>query len=189
MNSVAGSIRKYLPFFKKRKAFKVLDYGAGTLRNTKYLSNHGFNVFAADLPEKLSQVKQWALDTLPASLLEVDALHESRLNVDLVISTFVLNIIPDLKERHTYLKNISLNLRPGGYLLLEVKCRERLKHTTCQNSSLANCLHCDKSFSLEELDQLTAAFGFRRLGFFYGRYSLGVLYKYTKAPASEKQAS
>lgn len=176
MSSVAKSVVRYLPFFKTRGHFNVLDYGSGNLRNSEFLSNEGFNVYAADLPEQVTRVRSnKAVDKI-AGLLETDILHKSRLNVDVVLSTFVINIISNEEERKRYLDNVVLNLRPEGYLLIEVKCRERLK-IKCNCTGFPKCKTCEHSYSREELDQLLEPYGFGRVGHYFGRYSIGALYK------------
>lgn len=175
MSSVAGSVARYHRFFKKRKAYNVLDYGAGNLRNAAFLSDKGFNVYAADLPEQLRRSRSLTVADNLSGLLESGQLHKSQLNVDVVISTFVLNIISDAAERERYIRNIVKNLRPGGYLLMEVRCREMSKKGDC---ACAKCSTCAKSYSREELDKLLAPYGFRRLARYYGRHSLGVLYQW-----------
>lgn len=177
MASVAGSVARYHRFFKKRKAYNVLDYGAGKLRNAAFLSGEGFNVYAADLPEQLNRVRGLNAANNLHGLVETGQLPKSRLNVDVVISTFVLNIIIDLEERARYINNIVKNLRPGGYLLIEVRCREMSVKGDC---GCAKCATCAKSYSREELDQLLAPHGFKRLARYYGRRSLGVLYQWEK---------
>ncbi len=172
MSSVARSVVEYLPFFKRSGSLNVLDYGSGNLRNSIFMSEEGFKVYAADLPEQLTKIRNSKAVGKIAGLLETGILHKSKLNVDLVISTFVLNIISNQKEREKYLDNVVLNLRPGGYLLIEVKCRE--KGRCC--ATAARCKNCDKSYSREELDQFVKSYGFSRVGHYFGRYSIGALY-------------
>lgn len=177
MASVAGSVARYHRFFKKRKAFNVLDYGAGKLRNAAFLTGEGFNVYAADLPEQLNRVRNLTAAGNLCGLVESSQLPKSRLNVDVVISTFVLNIIADPAERARYIDNVVKNLRPGGYLLIEVRCREMSGSAGCDCSK---CPSCAKSYSREELDQLLAPYGFKKLARYYGRHSLGVLYQWQR---------
>ncbi len=184
MLTVAGSITRFLPFFKKRKAYKVLDYGAGNLRNASFLAQEGFNVYAADLPEQLRRVRNGAGTNRLLGLVEVGKLNQTNLNVDVVISTFVFTIIPDPAERKRYLDNIVMNLRPGGYLLIETRCRELLKSVECDNAAQHRCLFCAGSYSRGELDQIMAGYGFKQLGHYYGRHSLGILYRMRSANAA-----
>ena len=176
---------RYHRFFKKSKAYNVLDYGAGNLRNAAFLSGKGFNVYAADLPEQLLRARSMTVVEKLRGLLETGQLRQSKLNVDVVISTFVLNIISDPAEKKRYLENIIVNLRPGGYLLIEVSCREKSKNKCCD---CTKCPTCAKSYSREELDQLVAPYGFERLARYYGRHSIGVLYQWKKECFSRGEA-
>ncbi len=57
MARVAESIRRYSTFFKKHNVTNVLDYGTGTMRNTHFLADQGFTVYAADLPEQVVKLR------------------------------------------------------------------------------------------------------------------------------------
>ena len=123
MAVTAVSVGKYKRFFQQKRLLSVLDYGAGTLRNARYLVEEGFRVYAADIPEQVERIMEMAGRDRLAGVLATDQLEESFLGVDLVLSSYVFNIIPDGSEQSRYLKNIVLNLRPEGYLLIEVRCR------------------------------------------------------------------
>lgn len=56
MAAVAESIIRFTPFFQKRQVARVLDYGAGTLRNAAFLADKGFSVYAADIPEQVERI-------------------------------------------------------------------------------------------------------------------------------------
>ena len=56
MAMAASSVIRYCRFFEKQNVTRVLDYGAGTLRNALYLTNQGFSVYAADIPEQVKVV-------------------------------------------------------------------------------------------------------------------------------------
>ncbi|GFO66509.1 hypothetical protein GMLC_00880 [Geomonas limicola] len=177
MAPAAVSITKYLRFFKHQHLRSVLDYGAGTLRNSQYLAEEGFEVYAADLPVQVERIMAMAGRRQLAGVLANNELGESKLGVDLVISNYVLNIIPDGSEKSSYLKNIVLNLRPEGYLLVEVSCRNQLEdcHGTCENGQ--KCAHCIKSYSHGELNDLLAPYGFRHVCHYYRRHAVAVLYQ------------
>lgn len=51
LTRAAGSVTRYCGFFRRSQTETVLDYGAGTLRNSLNLARSGFTVYAADLPE------------------------------------------------------------------------------------------------------------------------------------------
>jgi SAM-dependent methyltransferase len=177
MTVAAASVRTYSHFFKKQGVRSVLDYGAGTLRNSSYLAGLGFAVYAADVPEQVERILRMATRTLLAGVVTDAELERSRLAADLVLSTYVLNIIPDGSEKSSYIRNITLNLRAGGYLLIEARCRR--EETACGSgcSFHAKCPNCVKTYSHGELDRLITPFGFRRLCHYYRRHAVAVLYQ------------
>ena len=155
----------------------VLDYGTGTMRNAVYLAQEGFNVYAADLPEQVERLRGCPAVQHIERLLATDELPQSNLNVDLVLSTYVFNIIMDSGERHAYLKNAVTNLKSGGYLLMEVRCRK--PHERCDTSckDFFSCPDCSKTLTHEELDVLLAPHGLRRLSHYYRSHALTAIYQ------------
>ena len=113
----------------------------------------------------------------------LDGLMENRelglggLNADLVVSTYVFNIIPYDWEKINYLRNASINLRPLGYLLIEVQCRRESPQCGSGCSVHMKCPSCAKACSLEELDGMVKPFGFVRLCHYYRRHALAVIYQ------------
>ncbi|WP_224957761.1 class I SAM-dependent methyltransferase [Geomonas subterranea] len=175
MATAALSVSKYLEFFRKKDVRSVLDYGAGTLRNSAYMADAGFKVYAADLPVQVARIMKMASARKLAGILDVDELTGGRLDVDLVLSSYVLNIIPDGTEKSRYLKNIVLNLRPEGYLLVEVRCRNAAPDCSSGCAHGKRCPNCIKTYSHQELDQLVESAGFRRVSHYYRRHSVAVL--------------
>ncbi len=177
MAQAARSITRYSPFFRHQKASTVLDYGAGKLRNALYLAAEGFSVYAADLPEQVNRFRVCPAISRLAGVLEVGELPDSRLNVDLVLSTYVFNIIVGNAERQSYLDNIVANLRPGGYLLIELRCRR--SHGECGQGcpEYFKGQECTKTYSHEELDQILIPRGFRRLSHYYRHQALAAIYQ------------
>jgi SAM-dependent methyltransferase len=177
MATAAISVSKYLNFFRKQALHSVLDYGAGTLRNASFLAEAGFRVYAADVPEQVQRILEMASREKLAGVLVADELNDSRLGVDLVVSSYVLNIIPDETEKSRYLRNIEINLRPEGYLLVEVRCRTESAYCSSGCSSGQKCPSCIKTYSHRELDQMFIPFGFKRLSHYYRRHSVAVLFQ------------
>jgi 2-polyprenyl-3-methyl-5-hydroxy-6-metoxy-1,4-benzoquinol methylase len=177
MVKAAESIRRYSRFFKKQNAQKVLDYGTGTMRNALFLAREGFRVYAADLPEQVEKLAGCPAIRHVERLLAIDELSQSNLNVDLVLSTYVFNIIMNSAERHAYLKNVAANLRPGGYLLMEVRCRKPQErcNTTCKD--YFSCAECSKTLTHEELDALLAPHGLRRISHYYRSHAVAAIYQ------------
>lgn len=181
MAAVAESITRYSRFFKARQAMNVLDYGTGTLRNAVYLAQQGFNVYAADLPEQVDKLIGYPALQFIERLLATDELPQSNLNVDLVLSTYVFNIIMNSRERHAYLDNAVANLKPGGYLLMEVRCRK--PHESCDTScrDYFSCDECSKTLTHEELDDLLTPHGLRRISHYYRSHAVTAIYQLDKA--------
>ena len=177
MSVASESVRRYSRFFKKQDALKVLDYGTGTLRNAVYLAQQGFRVHAADLPEQVARLHGCPALRHIEQLLAVDELSSGSLNVDLVLSTYVFNIIMDHAERTSYLANATANLKAGGYLLMEVRCRRTSENcdTTCQDYFA--CSECSKTLSHEELDALLNPHGLKRISHYYRSHAVAAVYR------------
>lgn len=179
MTAAAGSVFRYHPFFKHRQAQRVLDYGAGKLRNSLFLAESGFHVYAADIPEQAAWIRSCPLAARLAGIFDTGELAAAPVTVDLVISTYVLNIIPAGAEQRRYLANAASALRPGGYLLVEVRCRR--EHVVCGDdcSHFQKCPNCARSYSHKELDALVSPFGFRCICHYYRRHALAAVFQRT----------
>jgi 2-polyprenyl-3-methyl-5-hydroxy-6-metoxy-1,4-benzoquinol methylase len=177
MSTAAESVRRYIRFFKTRQALDVLDYGTGSMRNAVYLAQEGFSVYAADLPEQVEKLRNCPALVHIERLLATDELPRSNLNVDVVLSTYVFNIIMNSAERHAYLDNAVNNLKSGGYLLMEVRCgtRQELCGTTCLDYFA--CAECSKTLTHEELDVLLIPHGLRRISHYYRSHALAAIYQ------------
>jgi len=177
MAAVAESVRRYSRFFKTQDAMDVLDYGTGTMRNALYLAKEGFSVYAADLPEQVARLRGCPALQHIERLLVTDELAQSNLNVDVVLSTYVFNIIMESTERHAYLKNAVANLKPGGYLLMEVRCRKPQERcdTTCDDYFA--CAECSKTLTHQELDVLLTPHGLRRISHYYRSHAMAAVYQ------------
>ncbi|PKM82663.1 MAG: hypothetical protein CVU89_03960 [Firmicutes bacterium HGW-Firmicutes-14] len=145
----AGSLRKYIGLFDKQNKKVALDYGSGNLRNAVFLHRKGYEVYAVDLPHKIK------IRSLPKlSCILPCELRDLNIRADIVICTFVLNLISG-EERKEVLDLIAEKIVPGGYLLIETK-----------------------GFSLLQLDQMIIPRGFVRVHNHRGRYTVIVLYRY-----------
>jgi hypothetical protein len=181
MSRAAESVRRYCRFFHKRNALKVLDYGTGTMRNALFLSDRGFRVFAADLPEQVEKLRTCPAIRHVERLLATDELSESRLSVDLVLSTYVFNIIMNRAERSSYLATAVANLRPGGYLLMEVRCRRPGVDCGAACADCLACSECAKTLTHEELDTLLTPYGLRRISHYYRSHAVVAIYRMNRA--------
>lgn len=178
MTKPALSVVRYARFFMMSRVETVLDYGTGTLRNALYLADRGFTVYAADLPEQVKALRGNPGVARLAGLFKAGDLKKSRLGVDLVVSTYVFNIIVRKSQRRHYLGNVVANLRPGGYFLIEVCCRRG--ETRMGDPILEHYFHCDensKTYSHHELDRILAPYGFERICHYYTSHALATLYR------------
>jgi tellurite methyltransferase len=177
MAAVAESVKRYSRFFKTRHAMEVLDYGTGSMRNAVYLAEQGFSVYAADLPEQVAKLRNCPAVMHVERLLATEELPQSNLNVDLVLSTYVFNIIMDSFERHMYLENAVANLKPGGYLLMEVRCRNLQERcdTTCKDCFAS--AECSKTLTHEELDAFLTPHGLSRISHYYRSHAVAAIYQ------------
>lgn len=113
-NGVAGSVKDFLPYIEE----PVLDYGAGKLRNAKFLVEKGYKVSVLDVT---NQVAKWSE---PDKNLFVGVFEDTLLLRDYfrtVTLTFVLNVIPTQVIREQVLQDIHNALQPFGRILVEVR--------------------------------------------------------------------
>ena len=177
MATVAESVKRYSTFFKKHAATTVLDYGTGTMRNARYLEKQGFMVYAADLPEQVERLRSSTVGAGLERLMDTDELPTSQLNVDLVLSTYVFNIIMESGDRHAYLDNAVRNLKTGGYLLMEVRCRQLNEQCDPTCRDFFACDECSKTLTHQELDTLLHPHGLRRISHYYRSHAVSAIYQ------------
>jgi tellurite methyltransferase len=179
MTKAAISVERYRRFFRQRQVATVLDYGAGTLRNALYLVDHGFEVYAADLPERVKALRGHPEAHRLTGLLEVRELERAKLGVDLVLSTYVFNIILQKEKRRRYLDNVAANLKQGGFFLMEVCARhdENGWNSACDYFT---CDSCAKTYTHTQLDRLLNPYGFGRLCHYYNNLSVAAIYRLSR---------
>jgi len=182
MTQAAISVLRYSRFFSSMGVSKVLDYGAGTLRNALFLAEQGVTVYAADLPQQVKALRSHPWVHRLAGVLTVAELKQSRLAVDLVLCTYVFNVIVRKSERECYLGNAVANLRPGGYLLIEVN--SRTADIGC-GSPLHHYFSCDdkaRSYTHHDIDRLLKPHNFERICHYYSTHALAAVYRLTGPP-------
>jgi len=166
MSQPCKSIVNLVPFFKNNQVLKVLDYGAGKLRNTIYLLKKGFEVYACDTAKQIKKVNSLiGADKLPY-IIDESRLISHRLNVDLVVSNYVLNIIKEDSDKLKYIKNVYDILKQRGYFLLEVRRKTERTPTDCA-----------KAFTKEELNCLISSYDFKKIKDYSSKISIIFLYQ------------
>jgi hypothetical protein len=94
----------------------ILDYGAGKLRNANFLVNRGFSVSIVETPLQLMQIR----DKNTSKFQHVYSTLDEMESHDIVLCSFVLNVIPFLEERKSVLDRIYNLMTKDGYLYIEV---------------------------------------------------------------------
>lgn len=149
----------------------VLDYGFGKLRNTKYMLEN--NIYLDILDTDL-QIKRNALKIKELNINNIysttDKLNKEK--YDAVLLSFVLNVIPDEKERIRALKKIKWSLKEKGLLYVEVrneKFVENLKNKEVYGDGIiigsGKKKTFQKPFNLESISQFLNNNGFEILDF------------------------
>jgi len=108
----------------------VLDLGCGPGRHSLELARRGFNVTAVDRFEpylervrSAAQQENLKLEIVAADMRNFIADNRFDLAVNLY-TTF--GYFPDIEEDRRILRNIFASLKPGGRLIMQMCCKERL---------------------------------------------------------------
>lgn len=111
-NGVAQSVKSF-----DKTVSPILDYGAGKLRNAKYLIEKGFNVSVLDIPE---QVIKWSEED-KSLFSNVYTEIPKDIQFKTIFNTFVLNVVPSENMRKEILSNIHSLLTFDGKVVIEVR--------------------------------------------------------------------
>lgn len=99
----------------------ILDYGAGKLRNSKFLMKNGYKVSIVETKRQLEALKQ---DPDLSQLEHIYAVEdEIEQTFEAILCSFVLNVIPDINERSYVLQRSYYLLKDSGKLFVEVRKR------------------------------------------------------------------
>jgi len=120
---VIPKIKKYVKIFKKNRYKKVLDLGCGTGRNTIYLAQKGFSVYALDASKtgiEITKKKAQELKLINIKYKVADMKKTSypKNYFDAVICIFVLSH-GLLKDNEAAVNEIYRILKPKGMLVTE----------------------------------------------------------------------
>jgi len=163
------SIVDLTKFFKDNQVVKILDYGAGKLRNSIYLLKKGFEVYACDTESQIRKINYLIKANSLPYLIDESKLMSYKLNVDLVVSNYVLNIIDGDSEKLKYIRNTYFSLKQRGYFLLEVR---RRTEKTPNN--------CFQAFTKEEVNDFILNYNFEKIDDYSSNRSIIFLYQKTK---------
>jgi len=123
--------KRFMKIVKKSRKRRVLDFGAGALRHTiPMLRYKDVQVCAVEFEEAfMKPVAQETLERVSdnpnfSRLIWPKQFKRDRRRFDAALLAFVLQIMPEEKERETVLKLISKKLVDGGYLLYMARARQ-----------------------------------------------------------------
>ena len=167
-NGVSNSC-KYL--VENYNGGKVLDYGFGKLRNSKYMMDNNISLDVLDtnlqIKRNEEKIKELNIENVYSA---TDNLDKNK--YDAVLLSFVLNVVPEEKERVGILKKIKWGLKENGLLYVEVrneKFVENLKNKESYNDGIiigsGKKKTFQKPFSLDDITQLVTINGFEVLHF------------------------
>lgn len=145
---VHKSWSQFLPAIIKKSNSRILDIGAGSGRDAKYLAelavkihskDNNFQIFAAEPAQDLSLVGQkttlglnvkWLEDSLPA----LSRVTEQEVSFDLILLSAVWMHIPPI-DRAGSIRKLAKLLKPGGKLVISLRhgqtnkeCKQRKMH-------------------------------------------------------------
>ena len=112
-NGVCASLKKYVARFDKN--VKILDWGCGKLRNSLYLLNLGYDVSILDTEEQIIRIDKKIIKNFKTFINNTDE------KFDLILNSFVLNVISDIEIRNNVITNIYNSLNNDGYAIFEVR--------------------------------------------------------------------
>jgi hypothetical protein len=68
-------------------------------------------------------------------------------------------------------------MKPGGYLLMEVRCRKLNDSCGPFCADYFSCAECSKTLTHEELDAMMAPHGLQRISHYYRSHAVAVVYQ------------
>lgn len=127
-NGTSTSCKMIVDDFKlDRDLISILDYGCGKLRNTKYLVENGFSVSVIDT-EKQIQNQLGNISRLCIKKYYTTKNISFDNKYEVILSSFVFNVIPDINDRDILLSNIYRLLKDNGVAYIEVRNKSFLKN-------------------------------------------------------------
>lgn len=143
----------------------ILDYGAGRLRNTHFLLEKGYQVSILETRLQLENLAQQDLSKLQAVYCLEDDIPEQ---FEVVLCSFVLNVVPNLQERSHILKRSHQLLQSSGKLYVEVRKKRGImnnKHKWKYNDGYVvgnqEVKTFQKPYEKEEFIEYVSAHGFK----------------------------
>lgn len=98
----------------------VLDYGFGKFRNTKYIISNNIELDVLDTIEQIKNNDNNLKDK-SIKLIYNSEQHIEKDNYNYILLSFVLNVVPEYKDREFIVQNIHNGLKEDGFLYVEVR--------------------------------------------------------------------
>lgn len=105
-NCLSRPIKDYIDNFSIPKDYTIFDNGCGYGNDAKQLKSYGYNITAWDPNHDSDRGPKW------------------NKHFNLVTCIYVLNIIPDVKDRIKTINNSWNRVKPGGILYIAVRSKE-----------------------------------------------------------------
>lgn len=121
-NGVSASAKLLLSLY--HKDMKVLDYGIGLGRNTKYFIENGVStkdMYGIDIPEQLKRETKGLMDLKDKGVFIGLLKDVTNKKFNLILNSFVLNVIPSDDDKLEVLTNIYNLLTDHGTAIIEVR--------------------------------------------------------------------
>lgn len=138
-NGISNSCKMILnDFCSNKDSICVLDYGCGRLRNTIHLLNNGIKTSVVDTKLQLNNNSKLISTLNLEQCFDSDSVNFNY-KYDVILLSFVLNVIPEITDRVSILYNISNLIKDDGTIYIEVrndKFVKNLKNKAVYNDGL-----------------------------------------------------
>lgn len=116
-------LRKVRPI----KNFRVLDVGCGSGRYIRLLSKEGAKVIGIDISNEIIDRCRRNFPDSKFYVLPVEEINSELGLFDLIVSSTVLQHVPDENKQESFLRIANI-IRPGGHLLIIENQRDKADH-------------------------------------------------------------
>ena len=157
---------------QKQKKGKVIEIGAGCLRNSLFLLAEGFRATACDLPGMEDRFpNQYQRFRQSGGIVLLGKLP-IRGQFDFAVCTFVIETICEPAKRLRLLQNVARKLLRHGFLLLSTRgpadvVTAHAKGIRCSDGFLTPQRTFVRAFNRAQLNRLLHAAGFARVEFLH----------------------
>jgi hypothetical protein len=156
---------------KEKNGSRVIEIGAGCLRNSLYLLKAGFKVSVLEVP---GMEARFAEKFARFRVLGGAFIHHipRKRTFELAVATFVVETICDKEERARILRNLCESLHHTGCLLISVRGPSDLvtaheRGRRCSDGYLTPGYTFARSYTRSQLQSLLIRSGFKNVEFFH----------------------